>query len=341
MRTGGVRTVGGTPGRARRLIRATERPTGPTAAAGLTPSVSSIPFVSGPPPVYEQVERISPLVRRVSARNTSVYTFTGTGTYLIGDDVVAVVDPGPNMPSHRDALVRALGDRDVSHIFLTHCHSDHSGLVAWLRERTSAPVVSGGPHAEFHPGVVSWVGGEDEPITQVVPDVVAGDGERFRSGEWTVEAVHTPGHTRNHVCYALVEERTLFTGDHIMGWSTSVVAPPTGDLTTYLGSLEKVHERGDALLRPTHGPPVEAVPRFVRSYIDRRLEREQDVLGAIGRGEATVEGIARHVYAGLDPRLMEAAAGSVMGHLIRLCELGLAAADLPAPFTTDTRFRLV
>ena len=287
------RRVGGATGhRARR--RARPRPDGrrgpPDRAARrlvdrrlrtvASTSMTAIPFV--PPltePRYGEPVRLSPLVRRVIAENPTKYSYVGTGTYILGDGDVAVIDPGPEIDSHRDALRAALAGQTVRAILVTHCHSDHSPLAAWLGEETGAPTVAFGPHGSgdhTYPVLPDDPADEepdpDEPATTgeaidtgFTPDVVARDGDRVDLVPGlTITAVHTPGHTANHLCFALGEERALFTGDHVMGWSTTVVSPPDGDMAAYIESMHRVIGRDDAVLYPTHGNPVDrswSVPR--------------------------------------------------------------------------------
>ena len=214
--------------------------------------------------------QVSPLVRRVIANNPSKYTYLGTGTYIIGHDDVAVIDPGPLLDDHRDALAAALDGARVRAILVTHCHSDHSPLAAWLHDTTGAPTFAFGPHgtaeteSDVDAAIEEGVTLEETTDTDFDPDVRVGDGEVAAMGAgWTMRAVHTPGHTSNHMCYALDEERALFTGDHVMGWSTTVVSPPDGDMRAYIDSLRKVMARDDATLWPTHGAPVTSPKPFL------------------------------------------------------------------------------
>ncbi len=322
--------------------------------------MAGIPFVGPIDPLrYAEVDQVSARVRRVIARNPSKFTFTGTGTYIVagasGD--AAVIDPGPDLPEHREALVRAVDDLKVRAIVVTHCHSDHVGLAAWLREQTGAPTVAWKPH-----GDVGLLDNEDdikvmedlkpppksaEEIekereiaraagldpddmemresvdTDFDPDVRVNDGEVAAHGDgWTLTAVHTPGHTSNHMCVCLEEEQALFTGDHVMGWSTTVVSPPDGDMRDYLESLDKVRHRGDRVLWPTHGAPVTNPGPFLDAYYEHRLSREAQVLAAVGAGLNTVVPMVRHMYAAVVPELHIPAARSVLAHLTQLAAEG-------------------
>jgi glyoxylase-like metal-dependent hydrolase (beta-lactamase superfamily II) len=289
--------------------------------------MSAIPFVTLDEPRYGAAVQVSPLVRRVIANNPSKYTYLGTGTYIIGQGDVAVIDPGPVLDEHRDALRTALeGDR-VRAILVTHCHSDHSPLAAWLREETGAPTIAFGPHGvaepdpdiddEIEPGVTL----EETTDTDFDPDVRVGDGEVAAMGtSWTMRAVYTPGHTSNHMCYALDEEQALFTGDHVMGWSTTVVSPPDGDMRSYIDSLRKVMDRNDASLWPTHGAPVTSPKPFLQAFLEHRLEREAQVLAAVRSGSSDIEEMVKQMYADVRVELHKAAGRSVLSHLIKLVD---------------------
>jgi glyoxylase-like metal-dependent hydrolase (beta-lactamase superfamily II) len=307
--------------------------------------VSAIPFVTLDNPRYGEVVAVSPLVRRVIANNPSKYTYLGTGTYIIGHDDVAVIDPGPLLDEHRDALMAALGGARVRAILVTHCHSDHSPLAAWLRETTGAPTFAFGPHAtpdaeddadadadaEIEDGVTL----EETTDMAFVPDVRVGDGEVAAMGSgWTMHAVHTPGHTSNHMCYALDEERALFTGDHVMGWSTTVVSPPDGDMRAYIESLRKVMGRDDATLWPTHGAPVTSPKPFLQAFLEHRLDREAQVLEAVRSGLTGIEAMVKVMYADVREELHKAAARSVLSHLVKLVDDGVVTTDGSGKATT-------
>jgi glyoxylase-like metal-dependent hydrolase (beta-lactamase superfamily II) len=265
------------------------------------------------PPVYGVAERLSPRIERLLAKNPSPFTFRGTGVYLVGDEkTVAVIDPGPNDPEHIKSLMAAIGGRKVEHILVTHTHRDHSPAAAALKKATGAKTYAFGPHAR-HDGDVEEGGDRD-----FVPDMAVRDGDVIAG----FRCVFTPGHTSNHMCYALEEEQALFTGDHVMGWSTTVVAPPDGDMGAYMQSLEKLIARKDRILYPTHGSPIIKPKPFLRAYLSHRRMRESQILRAIKRGRNTVPLLVETLYAGLSPGLQRAARLTVEAHLLHMIEEG-------------------
>jgi glyoxylase-like metal-dependent hydrolase (beta-lactamase superfamily II) len=298
--------------------------------------VKPIPFVTLDEPRYGVALPVAPMVRRVIANNPSKYTYFGTGTYIVGDDDVAVIDPGPVLDEHRDALAAALQSCRVRAILVTHCHSDHSPLSAWLRDETGAPTIAFGPHGQVESAddlVDDEIGTggvaegdiklEESTDLDFDPDVRVADGEVAAMGDgWTIRAVHTPGHTSNHMCYALEETRALFTGDHVMGWSTTVVSPPDGDMRDYIDSLRKVIARDDASLWPTHGAPVTAPRPFLAAFLEHRLEREAQVLGAVRSGISDIGEMVKVLYADVREELHKPAARSVLSHLVKLVDDG-------------------
>jgi len=273
------------------------------------------------PAVYGTDQRLAPRISRVLAPNPSPFTFRGTGVYLVGDaKSVTVIDPGPSDPKHLDALLAAIGGRQVSHILITHTHRDHSPAAAPLKAATGAKTYGYGPHAR-HDGDVEEGGDRD-----FVPDVTVRDGDVIESGGDRFQCVFTPGHTSNHMCYALDQEKSLFTGDHVMGWSTTVVAPPDGDMGAYMRSLEKLIARRDKILYPTHGSPILNPGPFLRAYLSHRRMRETQIARALERGDDTVPVLVRTLYAGLAPALHRAAALTVEAHLKHMIEDGRVAA---------------
>jgi glyoxylase-like metal-dependent hydrolase (beta-lactamase superfamily II) len=263
---------------------------------------------------YGVAERLSPLVRRVLARNPSAFTFTGTGTYIVGNGTVAVIDPGPLEPGHMEALRAALAGERVSHIVVTHTHMDHSPAAVPLAAETGAPVVGCAVLALSDDGPRADAGFDPS----YAPDRVLADGERIGGPGWTLEAVSTPGHTSNHLCFALPEEGALFTGDHVMGWSTTVVAPPDGDMAAYMASLARLIGRDDRIYYPTHGPAVTEPQRFARGLLMHRRQREAQILAQIDAGTHVVPAMVAAMYTGVNPMLHPAAGRSVLAHLLDL-----------------------
>ena len=296
-----------------------------------------IPYVREIEFEYGRVDQVSPLIRRVVANNPGPFTYTGTGTYIVGRGEVAVIDPGPDLPEHLDALLAATAGERISHILITHHHADHSPLALPLKARTGAVVygcaLSGPPAADT--GEVRMEADHDLGFA---PDVSLCDGGVVEGPGWTIEAIPTPGHTSNHLSYALREENALFTGDHVMGWSTTVITPPDGDMTDYMESLERIRRPGFATLWPTHGPPVRAVGPFLDAYIAHRRAREAQILGALAEGPARIRDLVPRLYADVDPRLHPAAARSMLAHMIDLARRGgVATAGEPGP---DSEYRL-
>jgi glyoxylase-like metal-dependent hydrolase (beta-lactamase superfamily II) len=297
-----------------------------------------IPYVREIVFEYGRVDQVSPLIRRVIADNPGPFTFTGTGTYIVGRGEVAVIDPGPDLPNHLDAILAAVAGERVSHILVTHDHSDHSPLAAALKARTGAPVFGCAPAAApaADTGEVRVEAGRDLGFT---PDVNLCAGGLVEGPGWTFEAIPTPGHTSNHLCYALKEENALFTGDHVMGWSTTVIAPPDGDMTDYMRSLERIRAPGFATLWPTHGPPVRDVAPFLVAYVAHRREREAQILRALADGPGRIRELVPRLYADVDPRLHPAAARSMLAHMIDLSRRGIVRAEEAEP-GPDSVYRL-
>jgi glyoxylase-like metal-dependent hydrolase (beta-lactamase superfamily II) len=268
-------------------------------------------------PPYGETCTLSPLVARLLAPNPGPFTFRGTGVYLVGPSsakkgsAVAVIDPGPLLDTHMAALRRAIGGRKVSHILITHTHRDHSESADALKAWSGARTYGFGPQ-----GAAST--GEEADDTDFVPDVRLKDGEAIRGDGFTLTVLHTPGHASNHLCFALEEDRALFTGDHVMGWSSSVIAPPDGDMAAYLASLRRLIARGDAVLYPTHGAPIIRPADYMEALLQHRLEREAQIRACLARGVLDVEALVDAIYAGLDPALRPAAALTVRAHLDKI-----------------------
>jgi glyoxylase-like metal-dependent hydrolase (beta-lactamase superfamily II) len=266
---------------------------------------------------YAKLERLEPGIARVLAHNPSAFTYYGTQTYLIGSEEVAVVDPGPDLPEHVDALEQALGGRRVAAIMCTHTHRDHSPASRPLAERTGAPLIGCAPLA------LETVGPRADAAFDgdYSPDIVLEDGQTLEVDGKPVFVVATPGHTSNHLCFAY--EGALLTGDHVMGWSTTVVVPPDGDMAAYMQSLEKLRQRQDRTYYPAHGPPVTNPQQYVRGLIGHRMQREKQILRLVGEKPRDIPDIVANAYPGLDPRLTVAAGGSVWSHLLDLERRGL------------------
>ena len=266
-----------------------------------------------------RIERVGPKLVRLLAPNPSPFTYTGTQTYIVGDAEVAVIDPGPDAPAHVEALLGALEGRSVAAILCTHTHRDHSPASRPLQAATGAPILGCAPLALPDEGPAT-----DESFDpDYRPDRILADGESVAGQGWTLEAVATPGHTSNHLCFALAGEGALFSGDHVMGWSTSVVVPPDGDMAAYMASLVKLLARPETVYYPTHGPAVAAAHGHVRKLIAHRRERERQILDALGHGEDRIPAVVADLYRDVDPRLHPAAGMSVLAHLIDLEARGL------------------
>jgi glyoxylase-like metal-dependent hydrolase (beta-lactamase superfamily II) len=266
---------------------------------------------------YAKLEEIEPGIARVLAHNPSAFTYYGTQTYLIGIGEVAVIDPGPDLPEHLDALERAVGGRRVVAIMCTHTHRDHSPAAAPLAARVGAPIVGCAPLALETAGPRADASFDRD----YMPDRVLGDGEALEVDGEPIMAVATPGHTSNHLCFAW--RGGLFSGDHVMGWSTTVVVPPDGDMAAYMTSLDKLRRREDRVYYPAHGPPVNNPQQYVRHLMGHRMQREKQILTLISGRPRPVPDIVANAYPALDPRLTAAAGGSVLAHLIDLERRGL------------------
>ena len=283
---------------------------------------------------YGRLEPVAPTIRRIVARNPSPFTFRGTGTYVIGNGEVAVIDPGPDLAEHVGALLAGLKGERVTHILITHTHRDHSPAARALKAATGALTYGFGPHAGGKRGDPAVEEGGDWDFT---PDVTLRDGDWVAGDGWRFEAIHTPGHTSNHLCFGLRESGILFSGDHVMGWSTSVIAPPDGDMAAYLASLAKLLGRRDTVYWPTHGPAITEPQEHVRAFIAHRREREAGILDCLRSGIGRIDAIVDRLYVGLQPGLHRAAARSVHAHLIDLVGRGIVESD--GPPTLDAAYR--
>jgi glyoxylase-like metal-dependent hydrolase (beta-lactamase superfamily II) len=289
---------------------------------------AEIPFDRSFDLAPERVEEVVPGVRRLLANNPGPFTFKGTVSYIVGRGQVAVIDPGPLDETHIAALLDAVRGETVTHIFVTHTHRDHSPAVPRIKAATGALVLAEGAHRPARPLHVGEAPRMDASNDiDFRPDRALADGEVVTGSGWTIEAVATPGHTANHMAFAFKEAGLLFSGDHVMAWSTPVVAPPDGAMSDYMASLQKLARRPEPIYLPGHGGLVREASRFVRHYIRHRQSREAAILRRLARSEADIPTLVRGIYIGLDPRLVKAAGLSVLAHLEDLTARGLVATE--------------
>ena len=291
-----------------------------------------------PPARSGECIRVSPLVRRIVAGNPGPITFTGTCSYIVGSGNVAIIDPGPDLPGHIEALLDAVRGETVSHILITHTHKDHSPAARAIKAATGARIVGCAPHHSARPlfsGEINSL--EASSDKDYAPDRELYEGDAVEGPGWTLEALATPGHMANHLAFVLPEEKTLFSGDHVMAWSTTVVAPPDGSMSAFMASLDKLKGREEALYWPGHGGPVKEPQRFVRALIHHRRQREASILNRLKEGDRTIPQIVAAIYQGLNPALVGAAGLSVFAHLEDLVAKGQAVVDgIPA---LDSEYR--
>jgi glyoxylase-like metal-dependent hydrolase (beta-lactamase superfamily II) len=281
-------------------------------------------------PCHGQAVPVAGGVRRVTVNNPGPFTFHGTNSYLVGEETLAVIDPGPDDAAHLAALIRAIGGRPVSHILVSHTHRDHAPLARVLQAEVGGVIVGEGPHRPSRP----LHEGEVNPFSEssdlaFVPDLALADGARIDGDGWTLSAIATPGHTANHLSFALEGTGIVFSADHVMAWATSIVAPPDGAMRDYMASLERMLARDDRLYLPGHGGPVTEPAPFLRGLRTHRRMRERSVLERIRRGDRNIPDMVRAIYATTDPRLHGAAALSVLAHLEDLVEQGRVETDGP------------
>ena len=286
---------------------------------------------------YGVMVDVSPTIRRIVAQNPGPFTFKGTGTYVVGHGKVAVIDPGPDLPAHVDALLEALDGEEITHQLITHTHKDHSPAAQRLQQRTGASTYGFGPHGagKYEKGAEVEEGGDPD----FTPDHTLIHGDRVVGDGWSLDCVHTPGHTSNHLCYGYREENALFTGDHVMGWSTTVVSPPDGDMREYLDSLRHLSERNDQIYYPTHGAPIENPGPFIRGLITHRKMRERQIISVLEVGENTIPDMVPGMYKGLDPILIPAAQRSVFAHVIDLVKQGKVVSEGDLAIVSKLRLR--
>lgn len=297
---------------------------------GPPPMNDDIPFDKSFGLVPDQVQEVAPGVRAIVADNPSPHTFKGTMSYIVGRGQVAIIDPGPDDAAHVAALLDAVRGETVTHIFVTHTHRDHSPAAAKIKAATGAHVLAEGPHRlarPLHTGEMRRLDASADMDFR--PDIALGDGDTVSARGWTLQAVTTPGHTANHMAFVFKEANLLFAGDHVMAWSTTIVAPPDGAMTDYMASLHKLAHRSEPLYLSGHGAPVRNAPRYVQYLIRHRQAREASILHRLGKGEADIPTIVRAVYIGLDPRLVGSAALSVLAHLEELVARGAVRTEGP------------
>jgi glyoxylase-like metal-dependent hydrolase (beta-lactamase superfamily II) len=275
-----------------------------------------------------RVEEVAPGVRRLLADNPGPFTFTGTISYIVGQGQIAIIDPGPADERHIGALLDAVRGETVTHIFVTHTHRDHSPAAAAVKQATGAKTFAEGPHRAARPlHVGDAPGSEASGDRDFVPDIALVDGEVVTGPGWSIEAVATPGHTANHMAFALREADILFSGDHVMGWSTTIVAPPDGAMSDYMASLEKLARRPEQLYLPGHGGVVKDAPHFTNFLIRHRHSREASILNRLAKGPVNIPTLVRSIYIGIDPRLLKGAGLSVLAHLEDLTARGVVVTD--------------
>jgi glyoxylase-like metal-dependent hydrolase (beta-lactamase superfamily II) len=294
-------------------------------AADLGVSLPVLPVDRSYSPAYGESVEVASGIRRVLARNPNPFTFHGTGTYIVGRGQVAVIDPGPALDDHVKAILEATKGETITHILVTHTHNDHAPAAAPLKAATGAVVMGCGPHGSGRHG--DGVEVEEGGDRSYVPDVQLGDGERVTVGGLTFEAVDTPGHTSNHVCFSVPGAQAFFPGDHVMGWSTTVIAPPDGDMADYLHSLGKLLALPEVPYYPTHGNPITRPHDFVRALIAHRHAREAQIEACIARGLSMIAEMVPVIYSEVDARLHPAASRSVLAHLQHMVATGRVACE--------------
>jgi len=300
------------------------------------PPAPEIPFRRALDAAYGTAVQVSPLIRRIVANNPGPFTHRGTGTYIIGRGEVAVVDPGPMLATHIEALAASLTGERITHILVTHTHLDHSPASLPLQDTCGGVIAAYGRHGagRIDRGHKVEVGGD----VAFAPDVEVRDGDVLAGDGWTLDCVHTPGHTANHLCYHLREERALFTGDHVMGWSTTIVSPPDGDMGQYVDSLARLRDRDDRIYWPTHGPPITEPQRFVSALIAHRAYRAEQVRRCLAAGIEDIAEMVPVMYQDLPRGMSAAAARSVFSILIDMAERGEA--ECAGPYSIAAKYAL-
>lgn len=293
----------------------------------MPPSATSF-FTADYQPAHGQCIALAPGIQRVTAHNPGAMTFEGTNTYIVGDQSVCIIDPGPADDAHFQSLMEALKGRTVTHILVSHTHRDHSGLSDRLKQATGAPLVAEGAHRLSRP----LYAGEDAAFGEsgdwdFTPDITLEDGQHIVGDGWTLETVLTPGHAANHAAFALVDKDILFSADHIMAWATTVIAPPDGSMRAYMASLDKLLTRPETVYLPGHGGAVMEPAAYINGLKTHRSMREKSILNRVLAGDRTIDAMVSSMYRDIDPRLYKAACLSVLAHLEDLVERGLVASD--------------
>lgn len=296
----------------------------------------SIPFYHEGQVEHGVLQPVSPMIRRIVAKNAGPFTYHGTNTYVIGHGRVAVIDAGPPLPEHIEALLGGLRDEEITHQLVTHTHCDHSPGARLLRDRSGAKTYGFGPHGlgQYERGTQVEAGADFD----FIPDEVVGHGEVIHGNGWSVECVHTPGHCSNHLCFQLREDKALFTGDLVMGWSTSIISPPDGNMGDYMASLALLLARDDHAYWPAHGPVVPDPKPFVRAFIEHREQREAQVIACLEGGIDRIADMVPKMYTEIPEFMHPAAARSVFAHVLHMLDKGVIQCDGPPSLTA--RYRL-
>jgi glyoxylase-like metal-dependent hydrolase (beta-lactamase superfamily II) len=287
----------------------------------------ALPFKTTMQFAYGEQRELAPGVVRIVANNPSPFTFKGTNTYIVGERELALIDPGPDDPAHIAAIVKTIGGRRVTHVLITHTHRDHTDGLPAVLAATGAKTAGFGRRVANRGTKRTSPSGSEFVDQEFVPDVPMADGETLKGDGWTFQALFTPGHAPDHLCFALEGTGVLFSGDHVMGWNTSVVAPPEGKMADYIRSLEKLIGRSDSVYFPGHGGQFEDPQRLVKAFLLHRRMRENAILECIRGGNVTVNGIVPVIYRGLDAKLVNAASLSVLAHVEHLIERGLVRSE--------------
>jgi glyoxylase-like metal-dependent hydrolase (beta-lactamase superfamily II) len=278
---------------------------------------------------YGVPRELAPGVSRVVANNPSVFTFKGTNTYILGSRELAIMDPGPEDPDHFEAVMAAVAGRKVSHILITHTHRDHVDGLPRMAEATGAVVCGYGRQSATPGETKSSPSGTEFVDQSFKPDLILRDGDVVAGADWSVEALHTPGHAPDHLCFAMPDRGIMFSGDHVMGWNTSVVAPPEGNMSDYMSALERLMGRQDDVYFPGHGGRIENPARFAKAFLIHRRNREKAILDSVRAGNSTIADVVAHIYKDLDQRLIRAASLSVLAHIEHLIARNLIRTQSP------------